>query len=125
MPITIELKDDDRIAIIRLAGNPDASEIEHFNRTSILPFITKHAPDMVYLVWDVTEFEWNLQQFLEFLRHAKARRASPDAPRNFRQYYVGRNDWVQKFRTWMQKNYDETTGLFQSVEDALAYLAAK
>ena len=122
MPIGAEFRDEERTIIIRLVGKIEASELETFNRQTVVPFLLKNAPHTAHLIWDVYEHKSDFSKFVQFLTLAKERRNDSNAPMNFQQHFVGSNSWILTFRTWAQRNYGEDTSSFTNIADALTYI---
>ena len=120
--IQVEFREDELVAIVHMVGNPEASELEDTIRSAMIPILAKHQPETVNIVWDVRAFEWTFKQFIDFISLARKRRADNETPMNFKQYYVGQNTWAQNFRTWLKRNFNEDTGFFNELDEALIYI---
>ena len=56
-----------------------------------------------------------------YLQIAAKRREANPVPDNLMQYYVGENLWIRSFRDWLQNRYKTSSGLFLTLEDAIAF----
>ena len=123
MPITIEYRHQERIAIAAMVGNLAAEEIDTTLRGELGRFIKQYSPARVDIIFDVRQFEWDFQQFVKYLTLAAERRKTQGFPPNLVQHYVGQNEWLQNFRNWIDKRYGDQISTFLSLEDALQFIA--
>ena len=125
MPITIEYRHQEQIAIAAMVGNLAAEEIDTTLRGELGQFIKEHSPARVDIIFDVRQFEWDFQQFVKYLTLAAERRKSQGFPPNLVQHYVGQNEWLQNFRNWLDKRYGDQISTFSSLENALQFIAGQ
>jgi hypothetical protein len=122
MPITVEFREDTRIIIASMIGNLTAEEIAGLLKNTLDDFIKRHSPERVDMIFDVRQFEWDFQQFVKYLSLAKERRNTEGLPPNLVQHFVGQNEWIQNFRTWLGNRFGTYYGTFLTLEDALSYI---
>lgn len=125
MPITVEKDEEECVVIINVAGNVKVEEIEDINSNVLAPFMIAHSPKYVDVIWNALEFEADFGTFIKLLSARKKHRNNSTTPTNFNQYFVGNNTWVRNFRSWLQKNFQEDTGCFTNMDDALFYIRKK
>jgi hypothetical protein len=123
VPILIEYQEEERIAIAQMVGNLAAEEIDSTLKGELATFIQRHSPERVDIIFDVYQFEWDFQQFVKYLSLAAERRKTDGFPPNLVQHYVGRNHWIQNFRTWVGKRFGDHINTFGSLDDALQFIA--
>jgi hypothetical protein len=122
VPITIEYRHDQHIAIAAMIGNLAAEEIDTTLRGELGQFIQQHSPERVDIIFDVRQFDWDFQQFVKYLTLAAERRKNQGFPPNLVQHYVGQNEWLQNFRNWIDKRYGDQISTFSNLEDALQFI---
>jgi hypothetical protein len=125
MPIIIEYQEEQHIAIAKMVGNLAAEEIDTTLKGELAEFIKKYSPERVDIIFDVYQFEWDFQQFVKYLTLTAERRKTQGFPPNLVQHYVGRNQWLQNFRTWVGKKFGDTINTFGTLEDALHFIASE
>lgn len=122
MPITVEKNEEDCLVVINIVGNVSVEEIEDINSNVLAPFMIEQSPKNIEIIWNALEFKADFGSFIKLLSARKKQRNDSSTPRNFRQHFVGDHTWIQNFRTWLQNNFQEDTGCFTSIEEALAYI---
>ena len=125
VPIIIEYQEEQHIAIAKMVGNLAAEEIDSTLKGELADFIRKYSPERVDIIFDVYQFEWDFQQFVKYLTLTAERRKSQGFPPNLVQHYVGRNQWLQNFRTWVGKKFGDSINTFGTLEDALQFITSE
>jgi hypothetical protein len=122
VPIFIDYREAEHIAVARMVGNLAAEEIDSTLKGELADFIKRHSPERVDIIFDVYQFEWDFQQFVKYLSLVAERRKTQGFPPNLVQHYIGRNQWLQNFRTWVGKRFGDHINTFGSLEDALQFI---
>ena len=123
MPIHIE-RIQENIFVFKMVGNIPTHEIVAAIADNLVAEI-KTKPIELHAIYDVTEFDWDFEQFMTYIKGTKSESSdSPNEPLAgiIHEHFVGSNKWVLNLRTWWQKHMQKETTAFTSIELAVQYI---
>lgn len=121
MPIEID-RIQDNIILFKMIGNIPADDIVKAIEDN-LTSVVRTQPIELHAIYDVTEFDWSFDQFINYI---KTKNASVELGEQevgtVHEHFVGRNSWVINLRTWWQKKLQKQTTAFTNLDDAINYI---
>ena len=122
MHFKIDIYDEIILIVVHAEGHFDAVRWSQMLYDDVRPFIEKHANVPVYLITDYTQITVDFPEFIQFMKDLKARRKGQSVS-NLQQFLVGDNEkWLNNFRNIYLKQFNETLGLFDNIDDAIQYV---
>jgi len=122
MSLTTKYLSDENIVIEIADSTTTVEDFFSHNDTSLLDYVNQQAPEIVHIVIDLTEMQWDFPSFMRLSKNAADIRKSGQIPQNIKQYFVGTDAWINNWRSMMQKQFGEETYVFASVDLALDYI---
>jgi|GEM_PF-3222604 len=121
MEFKIEKYDEINLMVVHATGHFDAISWSKMLYDDVRQFMEKYQSDPVYLITDYTNLTVDFPEFIQFMKDLKERRATQPVP-NLQQFLVGGGQWMSNFRNLYLKQFNETLGMFDNVEDAIQYV---
>ena len=121
MEFKIEKYDEINLMVVHATGHFDAISWSKMLYDDVRPFMEKYQSDPVYLITDYTNLTVDFPEFIQFMKDLKERRATQPVA-NLQQFLVGGGQWMSNFRNLYLKQFNETLGMFDNVEDAIQYV---
>jgi hypothetical protein len=120
--IDIEFNDDENIIIVVLQETATIDEFKDLIDTTILPWVWSCHPQRVDLIGDMSRIAWDFPAFLKFVTDTIERRKQGGVPETMHQHLVGTDQWINNWRTMMQKRFGMETSAFTSINAALSFV---
>ncbi len=122
MDFKIDVYDEINLMVVHAEGHFDAVSWSQMLYNNVRPFIEDHANVPVYLITDYTNITVDFPEFIQFMKDLKERRKSQSVP-NLQQFLVGDDEkWLNNFRNIYLKQFNETLGMFDNLDDAIQYV---
>jgi hypothetical protein len=123
MPVKSSYYDNEKlIVIIEMSGMCDADELSEVVGRDVVDYTLSREPEPMHVIYDVRELEWDFQQFIKYLGILAERRKNRVMPSNLTQHFIGNNQWLRSFRSWMSKRFNEDLSGFTTIEQAIIYI---
>jgi len=122
MTLTTKYLDNENIVLEIADNTTTVDDFFSHNDTRLLDYVNEQAPDIVHIIIDLSKMTWDFPSLMKLAKMSRDIRENGTAPKNIQQYFVGTDKWINNWRSILQKQYNEETYVFESVELALDYI---
>ncbi|GEM_PF-2975239 len=122
MSLTTKYLYDEHIVMEIADSSTTVEDFFSHNNTRLLDYVNEQAPTVIHIVIDLSEMTWDFPSLIKLAKMSINMRDSGRTPKNIKQYFIGSDRWINSWRSIMQKQYNEKTYVFDSIEIALDYI---
>jgi len=121
MPVTFE-QFDDTILLVTISEKSLVEDVNKAFTDTVFPFCNALAPQKAQIIYDITTLQWDRNELVEYLSTTRENNEQGDVPTNMQQHLIGKSEWGESLRSWLNINYNRQIHLFPDLKSVLKYI---